>query len=557
MQRNAQRTTRSRTFFATALLALGAFAGAPAAQSAPADGDEPNFTKAAEDIDQRLEASLQELSRLRQQIQDEKLPLSRRLSALEAELSAARGEYEQATREQNERGLALSNLKNEIESRRKETSYLSTLLGDYIRNFESRLHIAEAQRYEDALVEARLAPDNSNLSEQEVFETQAELLGLSIERLQDALAGATFPGTAVGEDGLVKKGTFLLLGHSALFLSDDGSLVGTADEVLGSAEPRILPFADPLDADAARTLVAGGVGSFPLDPTMGNAHKIEAIEETFLEHVKKGGPVMIPIFAMAGAALLIALYKWISFLLVRRPSRKAIAKLLAAVGENDAQKAREHVAKIRGPVGAMLSEGVEHLEEPRDLIEEVMYENVLTTKLKLQRMLPFIAICAASAPLLGLLGTVTGIINTFKMITVFGSGDVKSLSGGISEALITTKFGLIVAIPSLLLHAFLSRKARGIVSQMEATGIAFVNRIRRGGSEEGSFFGDRADAPAGTERPGQSGRPEIPSTLPEESELTPTEPQQGKSGNQGVRGSAHDVLTPQVDERSRPRTSQR
>jgi Mg/Co/Ni transporter MgtE len=102
---------------------------------------------------------------------------------------------------------------------------------------------------------------------------------------------------------------------------------------------------------------------------------------------------------------------------------------------------------------------------------------MLSTRLKLQRFLPFVAISAAAAPLLGLLGTVTGIINTFRLITVFGSGDVKTLSGGISEALITTKFGLIVAIPSLLLHAFLSRKARGIINQMEKAAVALVNQV--------------------------------------------------------------------------------
>jgi CBS domain-containing protein len=127
----------------------------------------------------------------------------------------------------------------------------------------------------------------------------------------------------------------------------------------------------------------------------------------------------------------------------------------------------------------MLTAGVEHIKEPPALIEEVMYENILTAKMKLQRFLPFVAISAAAAPLLGLLGTVTGIINTFKLITVFGSGDVKMLSGGISEALITTEFGLIVAIPSLLLHAFLSRKARGVIAQMEKTAIAFINQISK------------------------------------------------------------------------------
>jgi biopolymer transport protein ExbB len=93
--------------------------------------------------------------------------------------------------------------------------------------------------------------------------------------------------------------------------------------------------------------------------------------------------------------------------------------------------------------------------------------------------LPFVAVSAAAAPLLGLLGTVTGIIKTFQLITVFGSGDVKSLSGGISEALITTKYGLIVAIPSLLIHAFLSRKAKGVIGRMETEAVAFANEISR------------------------------------------------------------------------------
>jgi biopolymer transport protein ExbB len=188
---------------------------------------------------------------------------------------------------------------------------------------------------------------------------------------------------------------------------------------------------------------------------------------------------MVPIFAMASAALLVALYKWLSLAFLRKPSQKKIGELLEAVGRRDAEAVRRRVAEIKGPVGRMLAAGVENIRETRELIEEVMYETVLTTRLRLQRLLPFIAICAASAPLLGLLGTVTGIISTFKLITVFGSGDVKTLSGGISEALITTEFGLIVAIPSLLLHAFLSRKARGVIGQMETAAVAFANQVSK------------------------------------------------------------------------------
>jgi biopolymer transport protein ExbB len=88
-----------------------------------------------------------------------------------------------------------------------------------------------------------------------------------------------------------------------------------------------------------------------------------------------------------------------------------------------------------------------------------------------------LALSAAAAPLLGLLGTVTGMINTFNMITVFGAGDPKTLAGGISEALITTEFGLVVAIPSLLLHAVLSRRVKGVLASMEQTTVAFINGL--------------------------------------------------------------------------------
>jgi biopolymer transport protein ExbB len=283
----------------------------------------------------------------------------------------------------------------------------------------------------------------------------------------------------VTSDGLVRKGAFLLVGPAALFRSEDGAFVGTAEQRLGSLEPTQVAFGTPEDAETAAALVASGKGEFPLDPTLGNAHKIEATNESFVEHVQAGGLVMVPIFAMASLAFLVALYKFLGFLFVRTPSPKKIAALLKSVSLHDTEAVNTQAAELKGPVGDMLRVGVEHLEEPRELIEEVMYESVLKTRLKLNSLLPFIAICAASAPLLGLLGTVTGIINTFKLLTVFGSGDVSNLSGGISEALITTKFGLIVAIPSLLIHAFLWRMAKGMVAKMETAAIAFANEVSR------------------------------------------------------------------------------
>ena len=451
----------------------------PAAPAAQGTGGETPFEGATRSIQGQLEKSVASLNELRSQVAAEKIPMTRELSELEAELSRVRLAYQDVTRTLDSRTLDLSNLQGEIKSREEESSYLAGLLTEYVRNFESRLHIAELQRYRTPIQMARLALEDNTLSEREVFQKQIDLVSTSMDRVGDALGGMKFEGTAVDSAGLVNQGVFLLLGPTAIFKSILGSDATLAEQRLGSLEPASIAFGSPEDALAAGELFANPEGFYPLDPSMGNALMMEATHESFLEHVQKGGAVMIPIGAMAGMALLFAIYKWIAMATVGTAKEKRVASLIEAIGERDESAVRRHVEMIRGPVGKMLTRGVDHMREPRELVEEVMYETILKTRLKLQSLLPFIAISAASAPLLGLLGTVTGIINTFKMITVFGSGDVKSLSGGISEALITTKFGLIVAIPSLLLHAFLSRKARRIVDNMEKTALAFTNELSR------------------------------------------------------------------------------
>ncbi|MBN1586361.1 MAG: MotA/TolQ/ExbB proton channel family protein [Candidatus Omnitrophica bacterium] len=462
------------------LLMMFLLAGSGSGRAQGSTGSEDSsFTEAAVKVDKQLEQSLDELSELRAVIAREMIPLSRKLSDLESELVEIRLDYKKTSRLLDSRTLDLSNLRNEIKSRQEESTYLSNLLSEYIRNFESRLHIAELQRYQDFLETAKLAPENTNLSAEEVYQAQTALVSVSLERLHDALGGTRFEGTAVNTRGLVKQGAFVLIGPAGLFRSRDGEDVGTAEQRLGSLEPAVIGFQNLEDREAAAGVVKDSRGLFPLDPTLGNAHKIEATNESFWEHIQKGGPVMVPIFLLAGVALFVALYKWVVLAFLRIPSHKQISAVLNAVGARDRQAAMEAAVAIKGPAGKMLAVGVEHLKEPHELIEEVMYETILATRLRLQSFLPFIAISASSAPLLGLLGTVTGIINTFKLITVFGSGDVKMLSGGISEALITTKFGLIVAIPSLLLHAYLSRRARGVIDEMEKAAVAFINQVSK------------------------------------------------------------------------------
>ena len=439
----------------------------------------PAFEHAARSAQQKLEASLQELNQLREQIANETIPLSRELNALEAQLADVRSEFQQTSRLLDSRTLDVNNLRNEIESRKDEATYLSNLLSEYIRNFETRLHIAELQRYQNAIEEAKLASENDSLSQQEIYTRQARLIDLSLSRIEELIGGTRFLGRAVNKSGEVKSGTFVLIGPAAIFSAHDGSIVGTVEQRLGSKQPAVAPFNQTRSASAAIQLAAGQGFEFPLDPTLGNALKIAQTDETLMEHIQKGGPVMVPIFALAGVALLIALYKWMHLSFVGVPSQRRIDELLDAVKQKNIPLAQQKAKSMRGPAGQMLSVGIDHIREPRDLIEEVMYEKILAARLRLERLLPFISITAASAPLLGLLGTVTGIINTFKLITIFGSGDVQTLSSGISEALVTTEFGLIVAIPALMIHAFLARKARGIVNRMEKAAVAFVNQVSK------------------------------------------------------------------------------
>jgi biopolymer transport protein ExbB len=441
--------------------------------------DKKPFSLVMLSAQQKLEQSVAELTKLNDEIMAQKVPLSKELSALEDQLTEVRNEYQQTTRLLDSRTLDLSNLRSEIKTREEEKSYLASLLSEYIRNFESRIHISEIKRYQEVVEAARLAPENSNLTDEQIFEAQSQLVSASMDRLFDALGGTRFEGSAVDSTGLVKSGTFVLIGPTALFRSSEGDSVGTVEQRLGSLEPTVVRFESEDMASAAADTIQAGVGEVPVDPSLGNAHKIEATKQTVMEHIKKGGVVMVPILVMAGAALLVAMFKWIELARLKKPSGKRIESLLQAVANRSQTDAALAAKAVGGPTGDMLSVGVEHLKEPVELIEEMMYEKILTAKLKLQRYLPFVAISASSAPLLGLLGTVTGIINTFKLLTVFGSGDVKALSGGISEALITTEFGLIVAIPSLLLHAFLSRKARGMIDMMEKSAITFVNQVHK------------------------------------------------------------------------------
>ncbi len=453
-----------------------AFAALTLASAPVAVAQDKDFVEIVESLQNRSEAARTELSELRKEIKGKKVPLTRELNELEDQLIEIRKEYDRVLRIRDGRSLDVSNLRAQIKSREDQNKYLTNLLDEYARNFETRLHIAETQHYGPRIRQHQNDGLNSNLSQAENFEARLDLVELSVSRLEDGLGGAVFNGTAADDSGVLHNGKFLILGPLAYFSTEDGSVEGLADARLNSNEPVVLSF--PADVNSGVTeVIYGGEGILPIDPTLGDAIKVSETQQTLLDEWKKGGAVMYPLLGLAGISLLIGFFKWLRLSSIGLISDRHFERIMIHLEKGEQQEALALTKKVRGLESKMLAAGIEHYKDPRLMVEEILFERILQTKTKLNSMLPFISITAASAPLLGLLGTVTGMINTFKLITIFGTGDASTFSSGISEALITTKWGLIVAIPTLLLYGFLSRKAKSLVDHMEQVSINFLNRL--------------------------------------------------------------------------------
>lgn len=423
-----------------------------------------------------LDKALAELAEVRKQVEAEKVPLARAVNALEQRVLDEKAALQKAERFQENQLVELNALKNQVKARNEEAKYVGSLLGEYARSFRTRTHVAEQARLKPLLDAHDAAGASVDLSEAEKIARQGELLKAALNRVQALAGGEAFEASVLGVAGKLEKGRVALLGPVAVFASAETPLVGVVQMELNKADPSVFPFPEAMAA-GARSLATSGDGSVGLDATLGGAIKIASIEESLVEHFLKGGVVMWPMLALAVLALLVGVVKWVQLSRVRLASTTDLQDVLDELEKGDRAAAKRRAEAIPGPAGEMLVTAVQHVDEKKEYIEEVLYERMLVTKPKLESMLPFIALTAASAPLLGLLGTVTGMITTFNMISIFGTGDPKTMSSGISEALITTEFGLYIAIPALMLHAFVSRKAKGVLGSMEQTAVGFINGL--------------------------------------------------------------------------------
>ena len=439
-------------------------------------GQAQTFEAAAGSAKADLDKELAELSALEKQIADQKIPLSREMNKLESDVIAKRREHSDVKRLQDRKAVDLTRLKAEEKAFKDQNDYLrKTLLEEYIRRFETRTHASEKEQYTTLVKTARAANENPSAKSEEVFTSQLEVVQAALDRLDNILGGHVYEGSAVA-DGVPEKGRFVMVGPLVMFTGNSGQS-GLAEQLRGTTEASLIDLEDEAFAVGISKTISSGAGELPFDSTMGNALKIKQVEETWWEHINKGGVVIWPLLGLGLAAALIALIKWFQLSALKQVRPSDLQAVLDKVNENDTASALALAKRIKGPAGELLETAIQNTDQSKEMLEEILYERMLHTKPKLDRFLPFISLTAATAPLLGLLGTVTGMINTFKLITVFGTGDPKRLSSGISEALVTTEYGLIIAVPCLLMFAFLSRKAKGILSSMEQTAVGFVNGL--------------------------------------------------------------------------------
>jgi biopolymer transport protein ExbB len=287
----------------------------------------------------------------------------------------------------------------------------------------------------------------------------------------------------VARDGEKKQGMVLSLGPFTQIYEDSrevGFLVHSPESstlfALSALPPRGIQ-------KKLRNYLEGKSESVPIDISAGAALRQVTHKISIMDQIKAGGPLVYPIAIIAIVALIIIIYKIVFLRSVHGSTGKIMDRVNSMAAKSDWEGCEQLVRKYEGrkmPVIKVVQAGLESRGEDRETLESVLQESILRELPRVERGLALLAVFGAIAPLLGLLGTVTGMIDTFRVITLFGTGDPKLMSGGISEALVTTELGLAVAIPIMLAHTFLSRRVSMIIGEMEEKAVYLTNIIQKG-----------------------------------------------------------------------------
>lgn len=218
----------------------------------------------------------------------------------------------------------------------------------------------------------------------------------------------------------------------------------------------------------------------PMDISRGGALRQLTHELSLWEQIRSGGPIVWPILVILALGIAIVVERGV-FLVRKRMDTDGFVQRIDALAVKSRWEECHALCSTYGtkPVARVVAAGLDCCRMGREEMENALQEAILKEVPAMERFLSTMGMLAAIAPLLGLLGTVTGMIDTFHVITLHGTGDPRMMSGGISEALVTTMLGLSVAIPIMLAHTLLDRAVENHIGQMEEKAMALVNIIHR------------------------------------------------------------------------------
>ncbi len=333
---------------------------------------------------------------------------------------------------------------------------LQTVAGDAQGRFSSSLTSLQYPDRGEFLVElgSKMANANSLAQIEDI-----ERLWFELQReVNESGKISTFSHTVITAGGqqetmpITRVGTFNLVSSVGYleFKGDD-----TVAELPRQPEGRFTSSAVAL----ANATGQGGVIDFGVDVTRGGILGLLVETPTLQDKVQQGGIVGYCIIALGIIGLLVALIRFVG---LSNDSRKVSAQL------------KRDSASTDNPLGRVLAAYESNQGADTETIELKLSEAALKEMPGLTKGLLFIKVVGVVAPLMGLLGTVTGMIKTFQVITLYGAGDPKMMAGGISQALVTTVLGLVVAIPMVLLHTLVSGQSKKIINVLQSQSAGLV-----------------------------------------------------------------------------------
>ncbi|HSG90806.1 MAG TPA: MotA/TolQ/ExbB proton channel family protein [Pseudomonadales bacterium] len=353
--------------------------------------------------------------------------------------------------EENERqlGQLQTQLDTRLGSLRELFGVLQQVAGDTVGVFNGSIISAEFPGREQEL---QALATKMGTSTQLASIEEIESLWIALQQqMTESGKVVTFQGRVIQPNGDQQETTITRVGE--FNLTANGEFVnydpGTGSIVALARQPssRFTDTVSNLEEAAA-----GEIVPFAVDPTRGSLLALLIQGKTVSERVEDGGTVGYVIIALGALGVLIAIWRMID---------------LTLVGARVSSQMKSDTPNVNNPLGRVLKVYHDNKSVDVETLELKLGEAILGETPKLNRGIAIVQVISVVSPLLGLLGTVIGMILTFQAITLFGTGDPKTMAGGISVALMTTVLGLVAAIPTVLMHAVISGRAKSVIHVLE------------------------------------------------------------------------------------------